>query len=718
MKKRTIKSVLCVLLTLAMVAALPVTASAANYNKPTDSNPVAGIGQMVYYTGAAITLDGVADEAAWAGAPWSSAFMEETAAGFAYVTGNGALSNTRFKALWDGKYQMYLYIEVDDNTYHVDDAFRFVISEDSTTGTCYMGGAADGSDKTNATIVKVDGVPTGQVTWGDGYKNRFATFALKRGAAGQGVRYASNKFQYAVTEKADHSGYIAECVFHFTVDISSGKVALGNIAIDDFTAGQDSTLYSVSNNANYLRYTDTPTYYSWSGLTTWRIGVTGTAIRATDNAVYARQANSTNSIWKNSMGQFWFVTTNVPAEQKTVNPDFNQTIYKTDAAIALDGNKEAVWDTVEWFSDLHSGNDSIAKFKAVWKEEDGKKYVYFYIDVNDGTLVELSDYRADGVTFQFNELKQDALPVLKHNNSLGYYVFSTDTSVNSEHINALTFYGIRRSTTVNRGTGDVTMHDNANSFIEMILHNKEDPKDGYIIEAKYTVLDNDLSSFWFNLSVIDGEESGTAYKKYHWTDGGFAFSNEVFYAPNAGTVTLSDKAPAADYAVQAGAAVRYDLTDPSASTSGLRFETWFSKAYLASLTDAGKTYQIGTLILPESYLETYGLSKDEVTIEALEAKGLGRNVQNGYLDIVNEDGILADSGLDYAISYGTIAPIRAENYDRGFFAVGYICVDGVYTYCGASETRTIKFVAAAALADTDAGYSDAVRSVLQAYVGE
>lgn len=708
---------------LILAAAIPGGTYAAS-NKPSDGNPAVGVSHAVYRTVEKITLDGRPDETCWTGAPWSSAFMEETATGFAGVTGDGKLSGTRFKALWNGTYELYLLIDVDDVTYHPDDAFRFVICEDSSTGsgaTPWMGGYADGSDQLNGTLN-----PNGSVTWG-AYPNRFATYALKRGAAGQGVRYASQKFTYCVSEKEDHSGYVAECCFRFTYAIasSSSLQALVNVCIDDFAPGQDASLYSVSGNENYRRYRDTPTYFSWDGLTTYRVGVNARQIRETESDNYARQANSTGAIWPNRMGTFFFTTALVASTEQKPDGDLRYTVRRTEAEITVDGIAEDAWNDVAWSTGLYRSVKSIGRFKAVWKVENGTRYIYFLVDVHDksdlkglytsgGSVVD--SYKQDGFCFQFNEECREDAFVLDATSTLGYYPFSPDGQ-DTAFVNAESFYGVRRHGTLNRcrsGAHNVSYP----YFIDICWEEKGEDANGdslgYLIEARYQVV-TDTDEVWFNVTVNDGD-AATAYYRYSWgsADQQFAFggpNSKFFKGENAGTLFLSDESVIPAVAIRIGAAVRYDGGSYAPGETALRFETAYDGIGMDQLLDRGETVTAGILLIPQTVLTEYGLASPDP--EALIRAGVPADRYR-----IVEGTPERDENGQYCFR-ATVEHIMREQYRDVWCAVGYLRIGDTVqtgTYRAADHARSVHDVAQRAIASGDYADSAEITAILTSYL--
>ena len=189
---------------------------------------------------------------------------------------------------------------------------------------------------------------------------------------------------------------------------------------------------------------------------------------------------------------------------------------------------------------------------------------------------------------------------------------------------------------------------------------------------------------------------------YDWNGNNTADAGETYYIYN----RFAGAEEAYAGVMLDGATVR--LVENS---NGLRFTTDFSKAVVDALAAKG-TVTYGTIIVPTEYLT----SLDSFTVAALTAKyGV-----NGYLNIVCEDGkgLIKNEDGSVAIQ-AAIVNIKTENYDTQFSAVAYACVGGEYYYTAfdqSTNSATIKDVANAALADTEATYTDAQKAILNGYV--
>ena len=149
------------------------------------------------------------------------------------------------------------------------------------------------------------------------------------------------------------------------------------------------------------------------------------------------------------------------------------------------------------------------------------------------------------------------------------------------------------------------------------------------------------------------------------------------------------------------------------NSSGLRFTTDYSADVVNALKAKGDvTY--GTIIVPTEYLT----SLDSFTLEALIAKYGADKILNVVCSanaglVVNGDGSVT--------TQAAIVNIKEANYGVAFSAISYACVNGEYYYTAydqGTNARTVKDVAAAALADTEATYTDAQKAILNAYVAD
>lgn len=179
------------------------------------------------------------------------------------------------------------------------------------------------------------------------------------------------------------------------------------------------------------------------------------------------------------------------------------------------------------------------------------------------------------------------------------------------------------------------------------------------------------------------------------------------------------KAVLAEFAMRDGAGVRIAASPEQA---GLRFMTVLDIDY-AALTERGTeeeiaavqelvAYSAGTLITREDYLQTNG----EISFE-------NYTVGTDVIDISAAKTYEQEGKLAWNAA---IVNLKQQNYARKFAARSYLTVtysDGTqatyYTAFSAEKNaRSASEVAAAALADTSAGYTEAERELLRMYTGE
>ncbi len=143
----------------------------------------------------------------------------------------------------------------------------------------------------------------------------------------------------------------------------------------------------------------------------------------------------------------------------------------------------------------------------------------------------------------------------------------------------------------------------------------------------------------------------------------------------------------------------------STKNNGLRFKTNIIKETIDNLinTYGAENVGVGTLIAPT---------------DTLGGAALTHKVATPFVDVkATVDQPFADDGttLTYA---GSLSKIKLENLDRDFTAVGYISYkDGSgnthYIYSDSSCTRSINYVATAALNDNSAGYTLAQLAIIE-----
>ena len=154
-----------------------------------------------------------------------------------------------------------------------------------------------------------------------------------------------------------------------------------------------------------------------------------------------------------------------------------------------------------------------------------------------------------------------------------------------------------------------------------------------------------------------------------------------------------------------GATIRF-----AENSNGLRFAATFSSSVTGELAKKG-TVSYGMIIVPVEYLTTL----DEVSVDAL----VDRYGASGVLNIAcTESKGLVKNSDGSVVLQAAIVNIKSENYDTVFAAIAYASVGGEYYYTAFDQTlnaASVKDVAAAALADTEATYTDAEMTVLNGF---
>lgn len=161
----------------------------------------------------------------------------------------------------------------------------------------------------------------------------------------------------------------------------------------------------------------------------------------------------------------------------------------TDKDIVLDGKTTGEdWDAVEWTNLKRTGGNGeekegfSARFKGMWKEIDGVKYVYFFLDVIDPNISKMTDWTGDA-----------------------FFV-------------AVNYDGTQRYTsTLNMlASADNTTHSGTNSI--NVTYTSVDTRGSdqhFIAEGKFLV--DKAESFFFDILVQD--EYGTGkYTRYAWNN--------------------------------------------------------------------------------------------------------------------------------------------------------------------------------------------------------
>lgn len=163
----------------------------------------------------------------------------------------------------------------------------------------------------------------------------------------------------------------------------------------------------------------------------------------------------------------------------------------TDKDIVLDGKTTGEdWDAVEWTDLKRSGGNGeekegfSARFKGMWKEIDGVKYVYFFLDVIDPNKSTINAWNGDAFYVAVNyDGTQRYTPTL---NML--------TAANNTNI---------------PGTNNINVIYTSVDTREADQH--------FIAEGKLPVAD--ATSFFFDILVQDEYESvGTYYTRYAWNN--------------------------------------------------------------------------------------------------------------------------------------------------------------------------------------------------------
>ena len=180
------------------------------------------------------------------------------------------------------------------------------------------------------------------------------------------------------------------------------------------------------------------------------------------------------------------------------------------------------------------------------------------------------------------------------------------------------------------------------------------------------------------------------------------YGGETYYSYNRFEGNNEDYSPS----MVEGASIRF-----AEGSNGLRFVATFTKSQFNSIESKGNA-TFGMIIVPVEYL----VALESFSIDALNEK----YGENGYLNIVCTDGNGLVKYTDgSSILQAAIVNIKADNYDTEFAAVAYVCVKGKYYYSAfvqSINSASVKDVATAALADTEAAYTDEQKAVLNGYV--
>lgn len=157
-------------------------------------------------------------------------------------------------------------------------------------------------------------------------------------------------------------------------------------------------------------------------------------------------------------------------------------------------------------------------------------------------------------------------------------------------------------------------------------------------------------------------------------------------------------ATVAPFIMKEGASIR------KVEPTGIRFTAMISKDKYAQIIENGEYkdgYKVGMIIVPEVYFTDYDEQKDEGTSDYYD---YFKNVKGQIRDLpFNVDQFVADEDdpTNYYNVNGAIAPINEENFDLSYQAVAYIAQTvgdkTTYTYSNVSLSRTVKYVAVAAI---------------------
>jgi hypothetical protein len=161
--------------------------------------------------------------------------------------------------------------------------------------------------------------------------------------------------------------------------------------------------------------------------------------------------------------------------------------------------------------------------------------------------------------------------------------------------------------------------------------------------------------------------------------------------------------------IQTGAGIRWAK---DAAERGIRFETYIDKAALDTI--GSSSYELGTLILP------YADYNEDITVETAATYGAVNVVDTKVYGTVGENYRYYAGVVDFEKYFGTSGAALA---DLKLTAVSYIKViydDGTAEYFydkpdATDNVRSVAEVARAALADTDFGYTDAQKEILELY---
>ena len=180
-------------------------------------------------------------------------------------------------------------------------------------------------------------------------------------------------------------------------------------------------------------------------------------------------------------------------------------------------------------------------------------------------------------------------------------------------------------------------------------------------------------------------------------------------APASAAVTLEN------YEMTDGADVR---VAENIENYGLRFTVRMPKTEYEAVMAENSGYNdvvFGVLIVPEDYTETYGELTEENVFGENSVYYWGEQPEDGKTRIINlySDGLygsVIENGAEYAVLKAAIIDIKDNNRARPFIGMGYAGYtdgDGAQHYVMLpGVTRSVAQVAAAALDDSEAAYTD------------
>ena len=177
----------------------------------------------------------------------------------------------------------------------------------------------------------------------------------------------------------------------------------------------------------------------------------------------------------------------------------------------------------------------------------------------------------------------------------------------------------------------------------------------------------------------------------------------------------SAAAPLENYEMTDGADVR---VAEDIENYGLRFTVRMPKTDYDAVMAENSGYNdvvFGVLIVPEDYTETYGELTEENVFGENSVYYWGEQPEDGKTRIINlySDGLygsVIENGAEYAVLKAAIIDIKDNNRARPFIGMGYAGYtdgDGAQHYVMLpGVTRSVAQVAAAALDDSEKGYTE------------